>query len=178
MGYEVLYLAMGKESMHIRENGFKYVLLNPRQKKRNIKSLGAHVRHFYLYQQVVNRKIEKRILEERPCVCLTENLLLSVNFLKYGVPLIFFENILVHRFSAKVPLHFRACIIQQSGIRGYLTLVHGCCRIKISSQEATAFFYMVFTSEIIKIRSIKSWIYTGKSESWGADTIWQNIAIV
>ncbi|WP_326992057.1 nucleotide disphospho-sugar-binding domain-containing protein [Chitinophaga sp. 212800010-3] len=106
MGYEVLYLAMGKESMHIRENGFKYVLLNPRQKKRNIKSLGAHVRHFYLYQQVVNRKIEKRILEERPCVCLTENLLLSVNFLKYGVPLIFFENILVHRFSAKVPPAF------------------------------------------------------------------------
>lgn len=105
-GYEVLYLAMGKEIMHIRENGFKYVLLNPRQKKRDINTLGAHVRHFYLYQQVVNRKIEKLILEERPCVCLTENLLLSVNFLKYSVPLIFFENIMVHRFSTRVPPSF------------------------------------------------------------------------
>ncbi|NLR57664.1 hypothetical protein HGH93_06115 [Chitinophaga polysaccharea] len=105
-GYEVLYLSMGKESLHIRENGFRYVLLNPRQKKRNINTLDAHVRHFYLYQQVVNRKIEKLILEERPCVCLTENLLLSVNFLKYSVPLIFFENILVHRFSTQVPPAF------------------------------------------------------------------------
>lgn len=108
-GYTVLYLVFGKEAKYIKDNGFRYELLDPRQsKKRHLRGLAGYVKYYYTYQYIVNRKIEQLILRERPCLCLVNvlSLPLTVKLLRHQVPVVNYVNEFVYHFSSKVPAIF------------------------------------------------------------------------
>ncbi|NLR57663.1 hypothetical protein HGH93_06110 [Chitinophaga polysaccharea] len=108
-GYTVLYLVFGKEAKYIKDNGFRYELLDPRQsKKRHLRGLIAYVRYYYIYQYIVNRKIERLVLRERPCLCLVNvlSLPLTVKLLKHQVPVVNYVNEFIYRFNSEVPAVF------------------------------------------------------------------------
>lgn len=120
-GYIVLYLVFGREAKYIKDNGFRYELLDPRQsRKRHLRGLGAYVKYYYIYQYIVNRKIEQLILRDRPCLCLVNvlSLPLTVKLLRHQVPVVNYVNEFVYRFSNKVPAVFSALPPGEEWYRG------------------------------------------------------------
>ena len=104
-GYDVYYLVFGMEGMLIQNNGFKYHLIHPKERKRNIKNTKAFTKYYHLHQYVVNRKIEKLIVKERPQLCIINclNIDLCVQFLKHKIPMVNYVNELISNSTMAVP---------------------------------------------------------------------------
>lgn len=116
-GYDVCYLVFGMEGMLIRNNGFRYHLIHAKEKRRKIGSVGGFARYYHLHQYVVNRKVEKLIVREKPCLCILNalNMPLAVQFLKYKVPIVNYVNEFVSNITPDLPPVFSSLMPHSKG---------------------------------------------------------------
>lgn len=167
-GYDVLYLVFGEESSHILNNGFHYARIDVREKKgRKIRTMRDYARYYYVHQYVVNRKIEKLILKERPSLCLINslNFPLSVKFLQHDVPLINYVNGFTHRFDLNVPSVLSG-VVPTAGWNGKLRNLFSwvCARITYLRQKGS---FALYSKWLLSSGSYRKLDFLSQSKRYG-----------